>query len=172
MCAMWIPGRVGQEGERTERWKAGGMVSKIECKLYTALCSFREAMGLGEKKHWSATISSVSNLIILSSANTPSAAHYRCYWAWSARSLPHLSSALPQLCARWSQTCLSGCCPLLLDRLSITILQWAESARRARTRNAWKHRTVGTGTLALHQFAAVARKSTSAGHGLSAGPEA
>lgn len=75
-------------------------------------------------------------------------------------------------------------CSLVSD-LSVMLLPspvgWAEHnhpsvgrehMERARTRHACEHGTVGTGTLPLHLFAAVARKIVSAGHGLSGGPEA
>lgn len=46
MCAMWISGRVGQEGENTERWKPGGMMPKPKCKR---MLRYVAAMWLSKK---------------------------------------------------------------------------------------------------------------------------
>lgn len=71
---------------------------------------------------------------------------------------------------------------LWVSDLSVMLLPspvgWAEHNHpsvgrvwRARARNACRHGTVATGTLALHLFSAVVRKTTSAGHTPSAGPD-
>lgn len=163
MCAMWIPGRVRLEGERTERWKPGAMVSRIKCKLYVALCRFREILCLGGKKSWSATNSVQLDHPVLS----------YCPMCCCHGQPVFFPTYHPLWCPNSVPVGLIPVCQLLPSPVGWVEVDHNHDGQRAHGEqgNAGKLGVVGMGALSLHHFAAFARKTTSAGHAMGADPE-